>query len=83
MIKDASLVDQFEKEQIRKRMPDFFQNLRIFKSLYKEAMHLGIFHLKDSRDGIEADINLAGALNVRRSFRKKCRRPCQGGDPLP
>jgi len=73
-MKNPNLVEEFEKEQIRTRKPDFFQNLRVFESLYKEAMHLGIFPLKDPLDGIDADINLARALNVRRPPRKNCRR---------
>lgn len=70
MITNAKLLENFEREQIRKRKPDYFENLRIFESLYEEARHLGIFPLKDPLEGIEVDINLAKALNVQRPARK-------------
>lgn len=70
MITNAKLLEKFEREQIRKRKPDYFENLRIFESLYEEARHLGIFPLKDPLEGIEVDINLAKALNVQRPSRK-------------
>jgi hypothetical protein len=65
MIRNTKLVEKFEREQIRRRKPDYFLNLRIFESLYEEATHLGIFPLKNPLEGIEADVNLARALNVR------------------
>jgi hypothetical protein len=70
MIRNAKLLEKFERDQIRKSKPDYFQNLRIFESLYEEAMHLGIFPLNDPLEGIEVDINLARALNVQRPARK-------------
>jgi hypothetical protein len=70
MIRTAKLLEEFEREQIRKRKPDYFQNLRIFESLYEEARHLGIFPLKDPLEGIEVDIHLAKALNVQKPARK-------------
>ena len=75
MIRNTNLVWKFEREQIRKRKPDYFENLRIFEGLYKEAVHLGIFPLKDPLEGIEVDVKLARALNVRRPPRKNSRRP--------
>jgi len=75
MIRNTKILKKFERELIRKRKPDYFENLRVFESLYKEAMHLGIFPLKDPLEGIEVDIKLARALNVRRPPRKKSRRP--------
>jgi hypothetical protein len=70
MIRNANLLKKFETEQIQRRKPDYFQNLRIFESLYNEAINLGIFPLKDPLEGIEVDIALAKALNVRRVARK-------------
>jgi len=75
MIRNANLLKKFERDQIRKRKPDYFQNLRIFESLYEEAKHLGVFPLKDPLDGIEVDINLARALNVQRPARKTRSKP--------
>lgn len=70
MIRNAKLLKEFEREEIRKRKPDYFQNLRIFESLYEEAKHLGIFPLQDPLEGIDVDINLAKALNVQKPARK-------------
>jgi hypothetical protein len=70
MIRNTKLLEQFEREQIRKRKPDYFQNLRIFESLYEEAKSLGFFPLKDPLEGIEVDIYLAKALNVQKPARK-------------
>jgi len=77
MIRNANLLNKFERDQIRKRKPDYFQNLRIFESLYNEAKHLGIFPLKDPLDGIEVDIKLARALNARRPARKTRSKRCK------
>ena len=63
--KNASLVKDFEKAQLRKQPPDYFRQLRIFEALYREAMQLGALPLKDPLEGIEVDIHLATVLNVR------------------
>jgi hypothetical protein len=65
MIKRTSTLAAFEKEHMQKSKPDFYKNLRIFEALYEEARQLGIFPLKDPLEGIEVDIGLAKALNVR------------------
>ena len=70
MIRNSKLLEKFERDQIRKGEPDYFQNLRIFESLYEEAKPLGIFPLKDPSVGIEVDIKLARALNVQEPARK-------------
>jgi hypothetical protein len=70
MIRNANLLEKFERGQIRKRKPYYFQNLRIFENLYEEAVHLGILPPKDPLEGIEVDINLAKALNAKRPARK-------------
>ena len=75
MIRNTKLVEKFERDQIRRRKPDYVENLRIFEGLFKQAMHLGIFPLKDPLEGIEVDINLARALNVRRPPRKNRHHP--------
>jgi len=63
MIIRNTLLDQFEKKQIKDTKADFFRNLKIFESLYLEAKQLGIFPLKDPLEGIEVDIHLAHQLN--------------------
>ncbi|MBI4468180.1 MAG: hypothetical protein HY650_02550 [Acidobacteria bacterium] len=65
MIKDADLLNEFEKSQIRGEPPDFRQNLIIYEALFREATAMGIFPLKDPLDGIDVDIRLARVLNVR------------------
>jgi hypothetical protein len=77
MISNATLLRKFERDEIRKRKPDYFQNLRIFESLFEEAKHLGTFSLKDPLEGIEVDINLAKALNVQRPARKNRSKSCR------
>jgi hypothetical protein len=75
MIKNSDLLEDFEKEQMRKARPDYFENLKIFEALYREARGLGVFPLKDPLEGIEADLLLAKALNVRTPARKNRTRP--------
>jgi hypothetical protein len=70
MLKRNSLLEAFEKEQMRSSKPDFFKNLRIFEGLYEEAKLLGVFPLKDPLEGIEVDIRLAKVLNVRKMAKK-------------
>jgi len=64
MLKRHALLDLFEKEQLKKRKPDYHRNLVIFEALFREAKSLGIFPLKDPLEGLEKDIRLARALNV-------------------
>ena len=63
MPKNLSLVDDFEKAQLRKQPPDYFRQLRIFEALYREAMQLGALPLKDPLEGIEIDIKIAKVIN--------------------
>ncbi len=70
MIRRTPLLEDFENEQIRKAPPDYFKNLKIFEALYQEAVNLGVFPLKDPLEGIDVDIRLARALNVRKTARK-------------
>ena len=64
MIKRNKTLDDFEKEQIKKDQPDYFRNLMYFEALYREAVTLKVFPLKDPLEGIEVDIRLARALNL-------------------
>lgn len=70
MIKRSEMVAAFEKEQIRQNKADYRENMRIFAALYQEAVALGIFPLEDPLEGIEVDVRLARALNVRTPSRK-------------
>jgi len=64
MIKDTRLIEEFEKNYVKKEHPDFFRNLKIFEAMYEEARALNIFPLKDPMEGFEETIRFAKALNV-------------------
>ena len=66
MVKNPALLKAFEEELARQDKPDYHRNLKIYEAMYQEARSLGIFPLKDPLDGIEVDIRLARALNVRK-----------------
>ena len=65
MIRRRDLVEAFERELAQRESVDPARNLRIFEALYHEACLLGVFPLRDPLDGIEVDIRLARAINVR------------------
>lgn len=67
MIKNPELIQTLEDNLARSQAPDYFSNLRTFEALYQEARLLGILPLRDPLDGIDVDIRLAAALNVRMS----------------
>ena len=64
MIKNAKLVDIFEKQFLKSESIDFNQNLRIYEALYREACALNVLPLKDPLEGLEEKILLARALDV-------------------
>ena len=59
------MMDAFELALQRSTKPDYSENLRIFEALYAEARALGVLPPADPLEGIEVDIALAKALNVR------------------
>lgn len=65
MLTNPALVEAVENAQARQATPGFLHNLRLVDALYEEARTLGAFPLKDPLDGIEVDIRVAKALNVR------------------
>lgn len=67
MIREPELVRRFEDEQLRKESTDHASGLAVFEALWEEARSLGVLPLADPLEGIEVDIRLAEALNVRRS----------------
>lgn len=64
MIRDAKRLKEWEDDYRRSERADFFQNLRLYEALYREARALGIFPLKDPLEGLQGKIRLAKALNV-------------------
>jgi hypothetical protein len=67
MIQRSKLLEEFEKQELRKPSPGYAIQLRIFEALFQEAQSLGVFPLKNPLEGIESDIQLARALNVRKT----------------
>jgi hypothetical protein len=65
VITRPELVEAFEIEQIRRTPPDFEKSLRIVEGLYELARLLGRFPPADPLAGIDVDIRVAEALNVR------------------
>ncbi len=68
MVKNSKLLEQFERDQVKKSKPDFFRNLKIVEALLEEARNLGAFPPKDPLEGIDVDIRVAKAFNVRTAF---------------
>ena len=65
MYKGSGKVRQFETEQIRRRTASYRENARLVEGLYREARALGALPLSDPLEGIEVDVRLARALNIR------------------
>ena len=61
---DFERVVAFERERIRQTSPDFERNLRVVEALYREALTLGVWP-SPSLEGIEVDLRIANAFNVR------------------
>ena len=62
MIKKGTF-QKFEKKLLRKERVDIKRNFQIMNALYKEAVTLGIFPLKDPLEGIEVKIKIAKVVN--------------------
>ena len=54
---------KFEIEILRKEKLDTRKKFKIVEALYKEAVALGVFPLKDSLEGLEVDIRIAKVIN--------------------
>jgi hypothetical protein len=65
MYRDTEKLRQFETDQIRRRTASYRENARLVEGLYREARALGALPLGDPLEGIEVDVRLARALNVR------------------
>lgn len=65
MLRREPLLRDFDKVQMQRAQSDYFQNLRLFEALYREAKQLGALPLKDPLEGIDVDIRLAKVVNVR------------------
>jgi hypothetical protein len=65
MITNPDLVQAFERDLSRRTPVDYLANLRIVEALYEEARSLNLWPSADPLAGIEVDLRLARALNVR------------------
>lgn len=63
MIKNPSLLQKFEDAFTQQEKADFLKNIRLMDAMYKEAVSLGIFPLKDPLEGVEIDIKIAEVIN--------------------
>lgn len=71
MIKDRKLLEAFERKFQAEDRIDLKTKYKILDALYQEAVHLGVFPLKDPLEGIEVDIRVAKVINaVRESVEK-------------
>jgi len=53
----------FERELVKWEKPDFYENLRIYEALYKEAVELSVLPLKNPLEDIEIDFKVARIVN--------------------
>lgn len=65
MITNADLVQAFEHDFSRRTPADYQSNIRIVEALCEEARLMGAWPPTDPLAGIEVDLRLARALNVR------------------
>jgi hypothetical protein len=63
MIKNPSLLQEFEDSFIKIEAMTFDRAMRLFSALYNEAKTLGLFPPKDPMEGIEVDIRIARIIN--------------------
>ena len=63
---DQRLHDEFQRfeiEILRNEKLEIKKKFKIVEALYKEAVALGVFPLKDSLEGLEVDIRIAKGIN--------------------
>ena len=65
MMKNPQRVRAFEQAQVRQTGVDYRRNMEIVEALCHEARLLGSWPPSDPLGGIDADVRLARALNVR------------------
>ncbi|MBI4165272.1 MAG: hypothetical protein HY508_06005 [Acidobacteria bacterium] len=65
MIRDAQSWADWEARYLASEPADFRRNLRLLEAMYEHARALGVFPLADPMEGLETDIRVAKALNVR------------------
>ncbi|MHB8279011.1 MAG: hypothetical protein ACYDIA_15365 [Candidatus Humimicrobiaceae bacterium] len=63
MIKNSKTLEKFEKNYIKKNNLTFKEKLKIYESLWAEALLMKVLPSKDPLEGIENDIKIAWILN--------------------
>ena len=63
MVKNREKLQKFENELIRRKKADVLKNFRLVDAMYKEAVSLGIFPMKDALEGLEVDMKIAKVIN--------------------
>jgi len=59
MIKNTETLEKFEKKYIKKNNLTFEEKLRVYESLWTEALLMKALPSKDPLEGIENDIKIA------------------------
>ena len=63
MIKNPDILEQLEREVIKKEKLSFRQALSIFEAMWEEGVSLGVLPPADPLEGIDVDIKIARILN--------------------
>ncbi|MBI4826373.1 MAG: hypothetical protein HY807_08130 [Nitrospirae bacterium] len=63
MVKDSKVLREFERNEMKKERLSYSESLRIFESLWNEAVSLGVLPLKNPLEGIETNVRIARILN--------------------
>jgi len=63
MIRRCAKLDEFERRQLLREDISYINALRIFESLCKEAVSLGVFCSENILVGLEVDFRIARAIN--------------------
>ncbi len=64
MVKNPELLQKFKNTLYKNEGPfPFLHSLRIFTSMWKQAVTMGVLPPKKTLEGIETDIKIANVLN--------------------
>lgn len=63
MRKNPDILEQLEREVIKKEKLSFRQALSIFEAMWEEGVSLGVLPPADPLEGIDVDIKIARILN--------------------
>ena len=63
---------EWEARFVASEPADFQRNLKLLEAMYEHACALGVFPLADPLEGLETDIRVAKALNVRTTSPSPC-----------